>query len=71
MAQTQLQLAHAENEGLEGQVRQQRQRLDQLLSSLTATVDISPFVLDTLGATEERPGAFSGALQQLCSQVPA
>ena len=44
--------------------------MEQLLSSLAATADISAPVLDAIGTPEERPAAFSGAVQQLCMQVP-
>ena len=44
--------------------------MEQLLGSLAATADISTPVLDAVGASEERPAAFSAAVQQLCTQVP-
>lgn len=67
--QSELLAAQGETQGLEGQVRQQQQRIEQLLSALAATVDISAPVIDALGAAEERSGAFSAAVQQLCGQV--
>ena len=67
--QGKLQSAQAEIDSLEGQLRQHRQRAKQLLSALAATADISAPVQDALSASEERPTAFSAAVQQLCSQV--
>ncbi len=68
--QDQLRVAQGGIDSLEGQVRQQQQRMEQLLSSLAATADISAPVLDAVGASEERPATFSAAVQQLCTQVP-
>lgn len=68
--QDQLRAAQGGIDGLEGQARQQQQRMEQLLSSLAATADISMPVLDAIGASEERPAAFPAAVQQLCTQVP-
>ena len=64
--QCELQAAQAEMDGLE---EQHRQRAKQLLSALAATADVSAPVQDALSASEERPAAFSAAVQQLCSQV--
>ncbi len=69
--QGELRSAQAEIDGLEGQLRQHRQRAEQLLSALAATADISAPVQDALSASEERPAAFPAAVQQLCGQVPS
>ncbi|CAL5221203.1 g3352 [Coccomyxa viridis] len=69
--QDQLRAAQGGIADLDGQVRQQQQRMEQLLSSLAATADISTPVLDAFSASEERPAAFPAAVQQLCSQVRA
>ena len=58
-----------EIESLESQARQRQQHMDQLLSSLAGTVDISAPMLDAVSAAMERPAAFPNAVQQLCSQV--
>jgi len=67
--QNQYLFAQGEIESLESQVRQRQQHMDQLLSSLAATVDISAPILDAVSAAMERPAAFPTAVQQLCSQV--
>ena len=67
--QGELRSAQAEIDGLEVQLRQHRQRAEQLLSALAATADVSAPVQDALNTSEERPTAFSTAVQQLCGQV--
>ena len=68
--QNELRAEEGRTEGLDFQLQKQHQRMNQLLSSLAATADISASVLDDLDASQERDPIFSAAVQQLCTQVP-